>query len=387
MYIPLEERIAGSTRWFERRNERPLDWLHARLVLSAPALTRKAFSTCPPAPSAPATFTPSNFSTTVTTCTVCTRRRVATRSGRRRRLSGCRGLRRRLAAVSSPISARSSSRSTPPHGFADHPSIPVFSSSNPWVEKLLECIPALEKRSAGRYPVGATLLRGISDLLSALYGGGNFVLKMHDDPEEIQAMVDGLTELWIAFGRCVMDRLPLFHGGTGCYMYGQWVPGKTIWLQEDAVALLSPALFNRHIYPADVKIAEAFEHVAIHLHPTRYIASQLLSESPISVVELHLDFDGPRAEKLAPHHRTLLKSKPLLVWGDVQASDLEFMLAELPSEGLAINLIVGSVEEAHRIWDHAMELWQRRVTAGLAPIPGLVSPSLFALPPFSQRAR
>jgi hypothetical protein len=363
MYIPLEERIAGSTRWFERRNERPLIGF---TLGSYYPLRRypKGVRNLPSGPIGPGDIHVEDFLDDSDDL-----HRLHEEAGGDQIWSAAPfiGVPWLEAALGCGVIAdlgTGSSRSTPPPWFADHPSIPVFSSSNPWVEKLLEFIPVLEARSAGRYPVGATLMRGISDLLSALYGGGNFVLKMHDDPEEIQAMVDGLTEFWIAFGRCVLDRLPLFHGGTGCYMYGQWCPGKTIWLQEDAVALLSPALFNRHIYPADVKIAEAFEHVAIHLHPTRYIASQLLSESPISMVELHLDFDGPRAQKLAPHHRILLKSKPLLVWGDVHASDLEFMLAELPSEGLAINLIVGSVEEAHRIWDHAMELWQRRVTAG-----------------------
>jgi hypothetical protein len=56
----------------------------------------------------------------------------------------------------------------------------------------------------------------------------------------------------------------------------------------------------------------------------------------------------------------VLKTKPLLVWGDVTGPDLDFMLSQLPSQGLAINLVVESVEEAHRIWDHAMEVWQRR---------------------------
>ncbi len=253
-----------------------------------------------------------------------------------------------------------SMRSTPPPGFASNPRVPVFSTSNPWVDKMLEFIPALEQRSAGRYPIGATLMRGISDLLSALYGGQEFILRMHDDPGEVSAIIDGLAEFWIAFGTCLLRHLSLFHGGTGCYMYSLWCPGKTIWLQEDAVALLSPQLFERFIFPADCRIAKAFEHTALHLHPTRYIPSDLFTRSPMNVLELHIDHDGPRAAVLAPHHRKILKTKPLLIWGELTDEDLEFVMTELPGQGLAVNVVAGSVQEAHRLWALSDSVLARR---------------------------
>ena len=45
-----------------------------------------------------------------------------------------------------------STRSLPPPAFADQPRVPEFSQNNPWVEKMLEFIPALVTQSAGRYP-------------------------------------------------------------------------------------------------------------------------------------------------------------------------------------------------------------------------------------------
>ena len=253
-----------------------------------------------------------------------------------------------------------STRSIPPPGFAENHHVPAFSEANPWVAKLLEFIPPLEQRSAGRYPVGATLMRGVSDLLAALYGGGDFVLRMLDAPEEIESVVEQLADFWIAFGRCLLERLPLYHGGTGGYMYSLWCPGKTIWLQEDAVALLSPQLYRRFIFEADCRIARAFEHTALHLHPSRVIPSDDLIKSGIDVIELHIDHDGPRAAALEKHYRTILAAKPLLVWGDVTEADLEFLLRELPHQGLAVNLVVGSPEQAHATWDRAMRLWRGR---------------------------
>ncbi len=247
-----------------------------------------------------------------------------------------------------------STRSTPPEGFAANPVIPTFSEDNAWVAKMLEFIPALRARSAGRYPVGVTLMRGIADLLSALYGAENFVLRMYDEPEEIRHVVAQLTEYWIAFGRSLLAHLPLFHGGTGSFFYSLWCPGRTIWLQEDAVAILSPALYERFILPADCRIAQCFENAMIHLHPTRFIPSRRLISTNLAAIELHIDHDGPRAETLEQHYRTILGSKPLLIWGDLTRADLNFIFSRLPYQGLAVNVVVSSPDEAQAIWDRVM---------------------------------
>jgi hypothetical protein len=74
------------------------------------------------------------------------------------------------------------------------------------------------------------------------------------------------------------------------------------------------------------------------------------------VIELHIDHDGPRAEALEKHYRAILDGKPLLIWGDVTDADLEFVLTRLPHRGLAVNMVVPSVEAAHQAWDRAMNL-------------------------------
>lgn len=359
MTIPIEQRVARLTRWFERRNERPL----VGFTLGSYYPLRRypaGVRDIPSGPVRPRDIVVSRFLDDADNLYNLHEEAGGDLIWSATPFLGLPWLEAALGCGVVADHHSGSTRSTPPPSFAADPRIPVFSTSNPWVEKMLEFIPALAGRSAGRYPVGATLMRGVSDLLSALYGGENFVLKMHDDPEEIRAVIDGITEFWIAFGRCLLGHLPLFHGGTGGYMYCLWCPGKTIWLQEDAMALLSPSLFERYIYPADCRIAEAFEHVAMHLHPTRYIPSELLSRSAISVVELHIDHDGPRAAALARHHRTILRRKPLLIWGDLTEEDFDFVLTQLPAEGLAINLVVSSPAEAHRLWDHAMNLGAAR---------------------------
>jgi hypothetical protein len=255
--------------------------------------------------------------------------------------------------------ATGSTRSLPPEGFAGPGSIPVFDEGNPWVAKLLEFIPKLVQRSNGRYPVGVTLMRGISDLLSALYGGEQFIYRMLENPQEVHQCVERLTDHWVSFGRCLLRNAPLYHGGTGAFFYNAWTPGKTIWMQEDAAALLSPALYDEFIRRADDAICRSFEHSVIHMHPSRFIPVDAFLEMPVSAVELHFDRGGPSAPELHPVHRKILARKPLFVYGDLSEKDLDFMIENLPWEGLAINMVSPSVERAREMWERFQRSVQR----------------------------
>ena len=132
--------------------------------------------------------------------------------------------------------------SNPPSDFSGPDDIPDFDRSSPWVAKAGEFIEQMVERSSGRWPIGTTRMRGISDLLSALYGGENFLFAMMEKPEEIKKICERLTDFWIAFGKFQLDRIPLFHGGIGSFYYNMWAPAGTVWHQEDAAALIYPFL-------------------------------------------------------------------------------------------------------------------------------------------------
>ncbi len=277
------------------------------------------------------------------------------------------------AALGCPVVAdpvTGSMRSLPPPGFSSQPNVPDFSESDPWVRKLLEFIPALESRSGGRYPVGVTLMRGVSDLLSALYGGDRFVYRMVDAPDEVRWVVEKLTSFWIRFGRCMLDHLPLFHGGTGSFLYGLWGPGKFLWMQEDAAALLSPRMYEEFILPADRAIAAAFPKSIVHLHPTRFIPVKQLLDTAVTAFELHIDRDGPRAEALLSHYERILASRPLYIWGDLTREDLDFIFSRLPRRGLAVGVLVDTPGEAHRLW----EVYGPLLASGGNPNPQIAIP-------------
>ena len=353
MRIPLEERLARFTNWVARRNDRPL--LGFTLGSYYPLRRYPTGSRClPEGQVSPHHVVVEEFLDDTVRLFQMHEDAGGDFIFSAAPFLGLPWLEASLGCGVVADNSSGSTRSTPPAGFTQNPAVPPFSEDNPWVAKLLEFIPRLQARSAGRFPVGVTLMRGISDLLSALYGAENFVLRMHDDPEEIRGVVTQLTEYWIDFGRCLLKRLPLFHGGTGSFLFSLWCPGKMIWLQEDAVALLSPALYERFIYPADCRIAETLPNTIIHLHPTRFIPTRHLAATNLAAIELHIDYDGPRAEALEQHYRTVLAAKPLLIWGDLTQTDMDFIFSRLPRRGLAVNMVVNSVDEAHAVWESVM---------------------------------
>ena len=239
-----------------------------------------------------------------------------------------------------------------PTGFRGAESLPEFSLDNPWVQKAIEFIERISERSAGRYPLATTRMRGISDLLALLYGGQEFIFKMMTEPGEVREVCRKLCDFWIEFGRMQIERIPEYHGGTGSFYYNAWAPKGTIWHQEDAAALLSPTLFEQYIAPYDQEIVDAFAGCIMHQHSTGYVPVDQYLEMDFTALELHIDSGGPSAEELFDTHRMILQSKPLIIWGDIPEADMDWIFSKLTPQGLAVIVVVESPQQAQAIWNN-----------------------------------
>jgi hypothetical protein len=244
--------------------------------------------------------------------------------------------------------ATGSTRSLHPAAPPRPEDIPVFDGSLPWVRKAGEFLDLLV--ADGNLPLGTTLMRGFSDILAGLFGSPDFVYRLVDRAADIEAVIDRLADLWIGFADYQIDRFPAFHGGTGSYFYNLWMPGRGAWIQEDAAALLSPQLFEPLVLPALGKVIDHLDSVIIHLHPTGYIPIDLLVETNLLAIELHIDKGGPSAEALLPHYRKIQSRKPLVIWGDLTDADLVFIKQNLDTSSLAVLPVIESPEQADAIW-------------------------------------
>jgi hypothetical protein len=229
------------------------------------------------------------------------------------------------AALGCPLVADHASGSIAAHaptGFAGPDDIPTFSADSPWARKLTEFIDALAAAADGRWPLATTRMRGISDLLSVLYGPEAMVFAMLEKPDQVRRAAVRLTDLWLAWAKLQTDRIPSFHGGIGSFYYSMWAPAGTVWHQEDAAALLSPDLFAEFIAPCDRRIVAALGGCIMHQHPTGYIPYRQYLDMGFAALELHVDEGGPRAEELCAIHREILGRSPLLIWGRLDDADL-----------------------------------------------------------------
>jgi len=224
-----------------------------------------------------------------------------------------------------------------------------------WPRCLLKLMDNLVKFAAGRFPVSPTMMRGPADMVAALRGACAFALDFIDTPEAIGRAMALATDIWIQIARAQHEMIPESPHG---YMDGDrgfrfWGPEKTLWLQEDAMALLSPGIYREFILPADRRIASEFGAVAFHLHDTGLFGLEdLLSIEDLDVIELNFESAVSDVEAVFRGWSRIQKHKPLIIWRNF-APDfepwLDRVLKEFPPQGLSLQITAKSVEDAVRV--------------------------------------
>ncbi|NQT59866.1 MAG: hypothetical protein HQ557_12860 [Bacteroidetes bacterium] len=258
------------------------------------------------------------------------------------------------AALGCPVYVNHSNGSLysePPPSFTGPDSVQPFNAHNPWVRLLKTYINHLDKKSSGRWPIGTTRMRGISDLLAALYGGTEAIYKMLENPEEIQKVCLKLTDFWLKLAQFQLDIIPDFYHGIGSFYYYTWAPKGTVWCQEDSTALLSPTLYSDFIERCIQKITDKLEGSIMHEHSTGYVPVGSYLSMNFHALELHIDEGGPSAEKLYNTYCRILAEKPLIIWGNISENDLSWIFSKLPPQGLAVITTVNSAEKAGQLWN------------------------------------
>ena len=235
-------------------------------------------------------------------------------------------------------------------GFKGPSNILEFSMDNPWVKKAIDFLERMAERSKDRYPLATTRMRGISDLLSLLYGAENLIFAMLERPDEVAAVAEKLTDFWIRFGKMQIERIPDFYGGIGSFYYNAWAPKGTIWHQEDAAAILSPELYGEFIQKWDEQIVNAFDGCIMHQHSNGYFPYEYYINMDFTALELHIDSGGPSAESLHPVYTQIMNHKPLIIWGDIPENDMDWIFHNLSPHGLAVITVVKNEKEAGRLW-------------------------------------
>ena len=153
---------------------------------------------------------------------------------------------------------------------------------NAWTRKLLEIMRALVDHCGGRYQVSPTLMRGPCDILAAMRGATQFPLDFLDAPEQVVPILQECAKIWTQLAHAQLDLIPSSPGGYIALDLAlrTWAPDRILWLQEDAMSLLSPTLYHQYVWPIDVQLASKFPCIAYHLHGIRALGDRRCHSNP-----------------------------------------------------------------------------------------------------------
>lgn len=235
--------------------------------------------------------------------------------------------------------------------------------ADPWAQKLLEIMQALVKHAGGRYGVAPTLMRGPADMLAALRGPTQFCLDFLDAPELVAPALDECARIWEAIARAQQELIP--HSAEG-YVAGDaalrvWAPEKVLWLQEDAMSLLSPALYRDYVLPVDDRLSRLFPCVAFHLHGSALWAIDDLVQLPgVDVMELNLEAANCDVPGTFAGWHKIQAHKPVIMWR-MYGADFDDWFDRVRREfavtGLSMQVSVKDKTEARRVHDR-MSTWE-----------------------------
>lgn len=226
-----------------------------------------------------------------------------------------------------------------------------FDPDNPWLLKLIECATALREHAAGRHPVSTPILRGVSDIATALLGPQRFVLELYDHPREMQRLLGRCAEMWEGVGQALVRAFGKFHGGQCAGRRRVWTPGTCMLYQDDAAAMLSPALFQEFILPHEHDILKQFGRTMIHTHSgtLRIMIDGLLSLPSLHAIEVQFDPSGPSLAALIASFKRIQEHKALLISGelaDLTLDGIKMLIRELSPRGLCLLPKVNTEAEA-----------------------------------------
>lgn len=213
-------------------------------------------------------------------------------------------------------------------------------SLNPWLHLMTAFTVTLANQFGDRFPVGQTLMRGPSDMMSALLGQ-RFYTELYDNPKGMKKLACQCTDVWIKVLQAQFEHIPRYQGGYVSGTMGLWAPGPVAVYQEDAAGFVSPTMYLKFFFDCDAAIAAAFEYSLLHLHSaSQQILGPVLEIPNLDAVNVVVDPIGPGLGELIPKlQRVQQAGKALHLQGDMSEQDIELAKRALSPDGLCIWIV------------------------------------------------
>jgi hypothetical protein len=229
-------------------------------------------------------------------------------------------------------------------GFLDLDSILV---NNPWLDLYIDFTDKLSDYYRDQIPMGQSLLRGPSDMMTALLGYSRFCVDSIEQTRMMKELAFQCATLWIEVLKLQYEHLHLYKNGYLASPYGLWSPKPVAAFQEDAVGFLSPAIYKEIFYECDELISNSFDYSILHLHSAALqMLVNVLEISNLRGVNIVIDSKGPNIGSLIPVFQKIQNAKKALhVQGIFTDRDMMKLEEALSPNGLCLFAIMEELNE------------------------------------------
>ncbi|MGN8630453.1 cobalamin-dependent protein [Blautia sp. HCP3S3_G3] len=141
----------------------------------------------------------------------------------------------------------------------------TFDPENKWFKKHIQLAKDCQALAGDDFYVDMPDLMENIDVLASLRGAQDTLFDLLDEPEKVGERIQEVTDLYFEYYDRFYDIIKDEEGGNAYTVFQIWGPGKTVKLQCDFSAMMSPEDFRTYIQPSLRTQAEKVDHVLYHL--------------------------------------------------------------------------------------------------------------------------
>ena len=141
----------------------------------------------------------------------------------------------------------------------------TFDPENKWFKKHLQLAKDCRALAGNDFYVDMPDLMENIDVLASLRGAQDTLFDLLDEGEMIGERIQEVTDIYYEYYDRFYDVIKDDQGGNAYTVFQIWGPGRTVKLQCDFSAMMSPEDFRRYIQPSLRTQSEKADHVLYHL--------------------------------------------------------------------------------------------------------------------------
>lgn len=226
-----------------------------------------------------------------------------------------------------------------------------FDEQSELYQKTLSLAEAFVQAAKGRYFVSMPDSTGNADALAHLYGSGNLLMDMIEEPQAVERALRKIEAVYEKTMLAVFERVRANNEGGGVVQWlSTWAPGLHAQMQCDLSCMISPQMFERFILPELEAQCALLEYPLYHLDGMEQIRhlDALLSIPRLKAIQwTQVAGQRPATAYLPELRRIQAAGKNLVIL--VEPEQIRPLMEGLSSKGLFLVARADDQEQAERM--------------------------------------